>query len=123
MNITVEGTLAKFKLYSGEPLDGQEPGRDALCRELCGECARWVQDRLLPDAPQEGLGTAEGMAAAEAFYQLALLDQSGAPETVSTPELKLELRGRAEYARRLREEKHRAGAGLMQEEGFYFAQA
>lgn len=123
MEITLEGVLGKFKGYSEEPLDGQEPERDSLCQGLCQECLQWVEQRLLPDAPEEGLSAAESMAAAEAFYQLALLDQTRTPETVSTPELKLELGGRAAYAEKLCQEKRKAGAYLLREDSFYFAQA
>ena len=120
MEITLAGAVEKFKQYSGEAMDGQEPGRDALCQGLCGECVQWVQARLLPGAPETGREAAEGLAAAEALYQLALLDQAGTPGVVSTPELKLELGDRARYAGHLREEKRRAAAGLLREEGFYF---
>ena len=45
MILDIEKVTEKFRLYSGEELDGAEPGRDGLCRELCGECAVEVIDR------------------------------------------------------------------------------
>lgn len=122
MKISVENVTAVFQRYAGETLDGTDASRDQLCEALCGECAGEVEKRLLPGL-EEVPKAAEALAAAEAFYQLALLDQAGGPRTVSSPELKIELGNRAEYAALIREEKRRACKGLLQEDGFYFGQA
>ena len=65
----------------------------------------------------------ESLAAAEAFYQLALLDQSAGPEAVSAPELKVRLGDRARYAANLRAEKRKACGRILAREDFYFGQA
>lgn len=123
MEISLENILEKFRLYSGEPLDGADTDRDALCKGLCEDCLRWVQERLKPGAPEECAATMEALAAADAFWQLTMLDQASTPESVQSPELKLVLGDRARYAGLLREEKRRAGAGFLREDSFYFAEA
>ena len=125
MTISVENVTAKFKLYSGEALDGSEPARDALCGELCSECAAWAAGRLKPELLEaegtEGqLAALEGLAAAEAFWQLAALDQASAPQGVSSGEIKIQLGDRLSSAERLRDEKESACRGLLMEDGFYF---
>lgn len=112
-----EQVLEKFSLYSGE--DGGDEARWALCRALCGECREWVGEQAREGAG-EGLERLEALAAAEAFYQLALIDGALAPGSVSTPELKLEQGRREEKALRLAEEKRAACGGLLREKGFYF---
>lgn len=123
MEISQENVMKKFQLYSGEALDGGEPQRDALCRALCQECADWVLERARPDAPASAAAKAESLAAAEAFYQLALLDQSAGPEAVASPELKVELGDRARHAASLRAEKRRTCGRFLAQEGFYFGRA
>lgn len=123
MELNLEHILDKFKLYSGEAMDGQEPKRDALCRSLCQESLEWAQRQIRPDAGQRCASGAESLAAAEAFYQLALLDQSAGPEVVSSPELKVELGSRAEYAKRLCQEKREGCKGILISDGFYFGRA
>lgn len=124
MEINVENVTEKFKLYSGETFDGAEPARDALCRELCRECAATVRQRVKPeilaDEKYEGAEALESLAAAEAFFQLAALDNAVTPQTVTSPEIKIQLGDRAGYAERLRDEKRAACSGLFMEDGFYF---
>lgn len=122
MEISLENVQEKFILYSGEPMDGQDPRRDKLCGELCRECAGWVGRRLLPGAEEGRAGEAESWAAARAFYQLTLLDQAAGPMAVASPELKVELGDRARHAWELCEEKYRACAGLLGWDRFYFGQ-
>lgn len=121
MEINIEHVQETFRLYSGEAMDGQEPSRDSLCKALCRECAGWVQRQLIPQTPEGRLGDAESFAAAQAFCQLALLDQE--PQSVSSPELKVELGNRAEYARLLCEQKRLACDGILAPDRFYFGQA
>lgn len=123
MELNVEQVLEKFKLYSGEAMDGQEPLRDGLCQTLCQECADWAQNQVKPDADPGGASGVESLAAAEAFYQLTLLDQSAGPDVVVSPEVKVELGNRSEHAARLREEKRKACGHLLAADGFYFGQA
>ena len=123
MEINQENVVKKFQLYSGEELNGTEPQRDGLCRALCQECAEWVQEQARPEAPPSAASGAESLAAAEAFYQLALLDQSAGPEAVSAPELKVRLGDRARYAANLRAEKRKACGRILAREDFYFGQA
>lgn len=107
--------LKKFSLYSGET-EEQTP-RWELCKSLCGECMGLVGSQALDGGSLEPL---ESLAAAEAFYQMTLIDETLAPESVSAPELKLEMGQRGEKARKLLEEKRRACRGLVQEKEFYF---
>ena len=105
-------------------MDGAGPGRDGLCRELCGECAVEVMNRVKPEVLQEEdpeeAGTLESLAAAEAFYQLADLDQRTAPLAVSSREMKIELGDRLGAAGRLRDGKRLACVRLLVEYEFYF---
>lgn len=111
-----EKVLEKFSLYSGET--EEETSRWALCKGLCEECREWVENEAKEGAQEtEGLAA---LAAAEAFYQLTLLDDVLTPESVSAPELKLELGQRAEKALRLVQEKRDACREALREKGFYF---
>lgn len=123
MELDTARVLEKFRLYSGEALDGSDADRDALCKGLCGDCIRWVQARLWEDAAEADLPAAESLAAAEAFAQLALADQANCPESVSTPELKLQQGSRARYAAALAEEKRQAAVPLLRADDFYFGEA
>ena len=134
MIIDIENVTEKFKLYSGEELDGTEPGRDGLCREICRECAAEVTGRVRPEVMQrndpDDIGALESLAAAEAFYQLADLDQRTAPLAdldqrtaplaVSSREMKIELGDRLGAAGRLRDGKRLACVRLLVEYEFYF---
>ena len=124
MIIDIENVTEKFKLYSGEELDGTEPGRDGLCREICRECAAEVTGRVRPEVMQrndpDDIGALESLAAAEAFYQLADLDQRTAPLAVSSREMKIELGDRLGAAGRLRDGKRLACMRLLVEYEFYF---
>lgn len=122
MELEIERVLEKFCRYSGEALTGEDPDREELCRALCGECLEEVKAR--GRRRDEGSCRAlESLAAAQAFYQLALVDSCGEPESVWSPELKVELGDRVRKAERLREEKRRACGSLIPEEGFYFGRA
>lgn len=128
MTISTESVAEKFRLYSGEEPDGNEPAREALCRELCRECAAWVAARIKPDLTDtEGTESErealECLAAAEAFWQLAALDQAAAPQGVGSGEIKIQLGDRLGAAQRLRDEKGLACRGLTVEDGFYFGTA
>lgn len=127
MDINLENVTAKFRLYSGETLDGADNPRDELCKELCKECAELVRTRMKPEVMQaegtEGAGAMESLAAAEAFFQLAALDNAAAPQAVTSQEIKIQLGDRAGAAQRLRDEKRTACAGLLAEDGFYFGTA
>ncbi len=128
MIINKENVLEKFKLYSSELLDGSNTVRDALCRELCSECAAWVEARVKPElAESEGdeseSGPLESLAAAEAFWQLAALDQAVVPLGVSSADIKIQLGDRLGAAQRLRDEKGAACRGLLCEDEFYFGTA
>lgn len=107
--------IKKFSLYSGEA--EEESPRWELCRSLCGECMGWIGSQAHDG---DGLELLESLAAAEAFYQLTLIDETLAPESVSAPELKLEMGQRGEKAQKLAEEKRKACSGLIREKGFYF---
>ena len=104
MIIDIENVTEKFKLYSGEELDGTEPGRDGLCREICRECAAEVTGRVRPEVMQ----------------RLADLDQRTAPLAVSSREMKIELGDRLGAAGRLRDGKRLACVRLLVEYEFYF---
>lgn len=80
-------------------------------------------DEAQPETSQEDaekLDALESLAASEAFWQLAVLDQAAVPQTVSSSEIKIQLGDRAGSARRLRDEKIAACRGLLLEDGFYF---
>lgn len=109
--------LERFSLYSGEA--EEEAARWELCKALCGECRAWVEGQAAEGAGHSP-GLLESLAAAEAFYQLALIDGALAPESVSAPELKLEMGRREERAKQLAMEKRQACRGLLREQGFYF---
>lgn len=109
--------LEKFSLYSDEQKD--ETPRWQLCKALCGECRQWIGEEAR-EGNEDALERLEALAAAEAFYQLALIDDALTPEGVSSPELKLEMGRRGEKARKLAEEKRLACKGVLREEGFYF---
>lgn len=127
MTISIENVKAKFKLYSGEPMDGTDTARDGLCGELCKEGAALVLRRAKPevleDNDEEGEKALCALAAAEAFFQLAALDNAAAPVAVASQEIKIQLGDRLGSAGRLRDEKRRACAGLLAEDGFYFGTA
>ena len=112
-----EKVLEKFSLYSGEK--EEDEARWALCKALCRECREWIGG-LVEKGAEESLGPLEALAAAEAFYQLTLIDEALCPESVSAPEIKLEMGRRGEKALGLAEEKRRACRGLLREDGFYF---
>lgn len=120
MELREEQVLEKFQLYSGE--EDMEEKRWALCRALCRECKDWVEGQARPGV-EAGREALEGLAAAEAFYQLALLDEALSPASVAAPEVKLELGERADKALRLAEEKRKACGPLLREQGFYFGRA
>ena len=107
-----EEVLKKFSLYSGEEED--EGPRWELCRALCGECGEWIGNKAAGEG-EKGLGLL-----AEAFYQLVLLDGALTPESLSSPEVKLEIGKREEKALKLAREKRLACRGFLQEEEFYF---
>lgn len=123
MDLNLQNVTEKFKLYSGEKLDGTETDRDELCNELCRDCAMlvriWAKPELLEDEKAD-VGALEGLAAAEAFFQLATLDNAAAPQSVACAEIKIQLGDRAGYAQRLRDEKKAACAGMLAEDGFFF---
>lgn len=127
MDINLENVKAKFKLYSGEAMDGTDTARDGLCGELCEECAELVRLKVKPEVLQaegtEGAGAIESLAAAEAFYQLAALDSAAVPRSVASSEIKIQPGDRMGSAERLRREKRAACAGLLAEDGFYFGTA
>ena len=127
MTISVENVTARFKLYSGEPLDGTDTARDGLCTELCKEGAALVSRRVKPEVlesnDEEGEKALCALAAAEAFFQLAALDNAAAPQAVTSAEIKIQLGDRLGSAGRLRDEKRAACAGLIAEDGFYFGMA
>lgn len=127
MTISMENVKAKFKLYSGEPLDGTDAARDGLCTELCKDGAALVARRVKPEILEgedtECAGALEALAAAEAFFQLAALDNAAAPQAVTSAEIKIQLGDRLGSAGRLRDEKRAACAGLITEDGFYFGTA
>lgn len=107
----------KFSLYSGEAED--DSPRWALCKALCAECTEWIGAQASEGA-QNGLERLEALAAAEAFYQLTLVDDVLTPESLSAPELKLEMGRRGEKALGLVQEKRAACRELLRENGFYF---
>lgn len=126
MNINLDTVTEKFKLYSGEPLDGAEPLRDDLCRELCGESTKQIKLRARPEVLEDEESDTEplaSLAAAEAFCQLAALDEASAPRAVNSTEMKIQLGDRVDAAQRLRAGKEAACRGLLREEGFYFGTA
>lgn len=126
MDINLENVTEKFALYSGEALDGTEPVRDELCKELCNDGAVLVRMRARPELLEDekaDVGALEGLAAAEAFLQLATLDNAGGPQAVNSAEIKIQLGDRAGYAERLRDEKKAACAGMLSEDGFFFGTA
>lgn len=120
--MNMDQVIEKFCRYSGETLDGENPERDELCRSLCRECLEEIHARGCC-WDERGRQALESLAAAQAFYQLALVDGCGEPDYVSSPELKIELGDRAQRARRLWEEKRRACGELLPPEDFYFGQA
>lgn len=124
MDLNLQNVTEKFKLYSGEKLDGTETDRDELCNELCRDCAMlvriWAKQELLEDEKAD-VGALEGLAAAEAFFQLATLDNAAAPQSVASAEIKIQLGDRAGCAQNLRDEKKAACAGMLAEDGFFFS--
>lgn len=117
MRLNSESVLEKFRLYSGE--DDTDPARWALCQALCSECQEQVEDQAAP-LLQKGQPRLEALAAAMALHQLALADGMKCPESITAPELKLELGARADKAAGLVQEKRQACAGLLQEGLFDF---
>ena len=115
--LRAEEVLGKFSLYSEE--QPRETPRWELCRALCGECGEWIGQEARPGA-ENGRERLEALAAAEAFYQLTLLDEALTPDSLAAPELKLEMGKRSEKARQLAQEKRLQCGGLLREQGFYF---
>lgn len=111
----------KFSRYSGETPSADD-SRGKLCAELCAECAARA-DALAENgrSPTETEALAlESWAAAEAFYQLVLLDEALAPESLSADGVRVDLGARSQKARALAEEKRRGLASLLGEGAFYF---
>lgn len=125
MKITAEKVLERLLMFTGDTAGELDERRTALCQELCAGCAQ--EAMALPWIEPEGevqeaamQSAAEGLAAAGAFYQLALLDRANEPLAVSSPELKVTLGNRAAEARSLRDELLKGCEGLMSGHGFYF---
>lgn len=121
MKLDLERVKAAFSSYSGESLE--ETGeRSALCASLCAECARRAEQLLTdrPELSEAAMLSVENWAAAEAFYQLALVDEALTPEKLSADGVEISGKNGAERARKLAEEKHRAALPALGEGEFYF---
>lgn len=121
MKLDLERVKAAFSNYSGETLE--ETGeRSRLCASLCEECARRAEQLLAarPDLPAEALLPVENWAAAEAFYQLALVDEALTLEKISADGVEISGKNCAERAKKLAEEKRRAALPMLGEGAFYF---
>lgn len=120
MNLEQENVQRVFSLFSGEEL-GDESDRAALCMRLCGDCAAQAE-RLLADLEEDAALTAaaESWAAALAWYQLCLLDEAAAPQSVTADGVRLDEGDRAGKAQALCREKREALVPWLGEEAFYF---
>ena len=107
---------ALFGLFSGEDLTAGD-ARAQLCLRLCADCLAAVADR---DTTAPAAAALENWQAAEAFYQLALIDEAAAPEAVTADGVRVTAAPAARRARELRDEKRRIARRLLGEEAFYF---
>ena len=121
MTLDRERIKAAFSAYSGESFDeASERGR--LCAALCEECACRAEQMLKhrPEQSEDALPSVESWAAAEAFYQLALVDEALTPEKFSADGVEISGKNGAQRARALADEKFRAALPVLGEGAFYF---
>lgn len=116
MSPELETVKKLFSYFSGEDPE-DETARGALCLHLCEESVAPFADC---DLPEKAVAAVESWCAAQAFYQLALVDEAAVPESISAEGVRLELAGTAEKARLLRDEKRRIARRLLGEGEFYF---
>ena len=121
MKLDVERVKTAFSAYSGETFE-EDGERARLCAALCEECARRAEQMLAsrPEQPEEALPPVESWAAAEAFYQLALVDEALTPDKFSADGVEVSGSKSAERARALADEKFRAALPVLGEGAFYF---
>ena len=121
INLDRERIKAAFSAYSGETFETEDE-RSRLCAALCEECAYRAEQMLKnrPEQPEEALLPVESWAAAEAFYQLALVDEALTPEKISADGVEISGKNGAQWARALADEKRRAALPVLGEGAFYF---
>ncbi len=124
MTLSLERVKERFALFSGEDPD-EDTVRGRLCAALCEDALARGESYLSRhgiDAPAAA-ALAESWCAAEAFYQLALTDEAALPKSLSADGISLDLTGRSEKAKLLRDETLAALGRLLGEEAFYFGLA
>lgn len=124
MTLSLERVKERFALFSGEDPD-EETARGRLCAALCEDALARGEAHLSRhgiEAPAAA-ALAESWCAAEAFYQLALTDEAALPKSLSADGVSLDLTGRSEKAKLLRDETLGALGRLLGEEAFYFGLA
>ena len=124
MTLNIDRVKAAFYRFSGEAPGDGDPERAALCDSLCEE-ALSRGELILAGGHESGSAAAalESWCAAEAFYQLTLIDEALTPENISADGVALNFSGRSEKARALRDEKRAAADSLLGKEAFYFGRA
>lgn len=124
MILELDRVKAAFYRFSGEIPDEDDPQRAALCDSLCKE-AHSRGEIILAGGHESGKAAAalESWCAAEAFYQLTLIDEALTPENFSADGVTLKFTGRSEKAKALRDEKRAAADSLLGEGAFYFGRA
>ena len=129
MTLSLERVKERFALFSGEDPD-EETARGRLCAALCEDAlARGDRAAIEAHLSRHGIeapaaaALAESWCAAEAFYQLALTDEAALPKSLSADGISLDLTGRSEKAKLLRDETLGALGRLLGEEAVYFGLA
>lgn len=124
MELDLTGVEKTFAHLSGETPNQEGDTREALCAQLCAQCAgevqRQVQPGLTPEEETQWEETLEALAAAQAFYQLLLTDEAVTPESLTAGDLRLTGGQGSLKAERLVLEKRRAAAPALKEMDFYF---
>ena len=123
MALELDRIKAAFYRFSGEDPADSDAERTALCESLCEEALAKAETMMAVGDKSNEVAAVESWCAAEAFYQLTLIDEALTPDSFSADGVTLGLSGRSEKARALRDEKRAAADCLLGEGAFYFGRA
>lgn len=125
MILNLDRVKSKFSTLSGESANSVER-RGRLCTQLCQECmnrAAAMFDRMGKAAGSHTADLLETWAAAEAYYQLSLVDESEDPERVSADGVEIVPGERSKKAKAFADEKLKELMQELREGDFCFVRA